>query len=576
MIMSTGQTLTSCTGPASSRRSGRSRRPQQAEQDPSRPSNSNSRSSNSSSLPPTYGYHNSFHTHAQFPDCNPPAYGAAVGRTVSTPIFIPCEDENLPQYSENISMDGVLGIQKELANPFTAAADLRWQDAYVVLRGTALYVHKIKQSHFAKVKTVTYGKLIASYSLQHAEVGIATDFQKTEPTPKHCMAKMIPKTARQRVYESDPHLFEPVREHCLRLRVEGEQLLLCAETQVDLLDWTEAIAAAIDISPPLEDRSEPRYRSLPRRNRRQRQLDSGIMANPEDLTNMEAGRRLIEEQERILRTLYPNLARSTSTDAVNERPSTGQQDRGIYEDEGLDPADVQFPPLSQTSTEVASQRRGSLPDIASADTTPATTTNDGISARPRTAPSRRHRSSSSDPSDPKEREVHRPSENQRLRYRRRCAPVLLASSPRASEIIFHQGRRVKIDRYEATLKTFELQPPRYDAHGWPKTGLATVVERSALPERESPDANPAAQDDGLMTDMASFSLESPSESVIEHDQDSIELAESSSEPATPMTRSKSKESNPMEAAGARLVGQKLRSSGDYITHRPVAQIRFVA
>jgi hypothetical protein len=344
-----------------------------------------------------------------------------------------------------------MGMKQELSSPFQIAGNREWNDVYVHLQGTQLRICRIKIPNFlSKNRAPVPGRLIKAFSLQHAEVGVASDFKKTSLTPKSPFAHLVPAASRQKLFETDPHLFEPVREHVLRLRLETEQFLLCASTPEQMLDWVENLCAGIDISPPLEDRSEPRYRSLPRRSRRQRVLDgSRVTGNLENLPNVEAGRRIIAEQERIIRQLYPHLAAdtdATSTQQTEQAQESNANSGNDPETEDFDPEDVRFPSRPPNSSE----------------------------ERPSS-------SASTTSTDPKSTPLHRHTAAQVLRYRRRCAPVLFANSSRVSDTLFSGGRRLRINVKEHILVDFTFHPPRYDVHNFPKTKppkhLPTIAER---------------------------------------------------------------------------------------------------
>ncbi len=412
--------------------------------------------SSSPAVAPTYGYHNTFHTHAQLPLGNPPTYARAIDpqtlhyldqRTVA-------EKETArdslppPAYDCSIELEGVVGIKQELASPFKVASNREWQDVYAILRGTQLSIHRVKTPSFlSKDRTPGPGRLVKTYTLQHAEAGVASDFKKTPLTPRSPFAHLMPVSSRAKLYESDPSLFETVREHAIRLRLELEQFLICASTQEDMLSWIEAICAAIDISSPLEDRSEPRYRSLPRRSRRQRALDNANLGeNIENLSTMEAGRRIIAHQEQIIRQYYPQLAENSVTVTG---PATPAPAAAEIEGEDFDPEDVRFPGNSRPQS--------SAGDDNNADGNGPTN------------------------SDPKTASRAQPSASQILKYRRRCAPVLLASSPRVSDVVFTQGKRVRISVKEHVLTDYNSHPPRYDAHNFPRSKRPTKIAINHIP-----------------------------------------------------------------------------------------------
>ncbi|KAF2709772.1 hypothetical protein K504DRAFT_455443 [Pleomassaria siparia CBS 279.74] len=481
-----------------------------------------SRSANSSSqnLPSTYGYHNTFHTHTQIIQDAPPSYECAnsthtlqrLNATARAERAGNLKNEHPPPYTCTVEIGGILGMKQELSSPFQVAGTREWNDVYVSLRGTQFRICRIKSPHFlSKSRAPGPGRLIKSFSLQHAEVGLASDFKKTPLTPKSPFAHLVPTSSRQQLFETDPHLFEPVREHVLRLRLETEQFLLCASSQEQMLDWVEQLSASIDISPPLEDRSEPRYRSLPRRSRRQRVLDgSRIARNVENLSSGEAGRRVIAEQERIIRQLYPHLA-------MDSEETTRQQPEPVHEphvnpsndaeNEDFDPEDARFP----------ARRPGSSEERLSSSATESS-------------------------SDPKTTAPHRHTPAQALRYRRRCAPVLLANSSRVSDTVFSGGRRMRINVREHILVEFAPHPPRYDAHNFPKTlkWLNTIAEGRGASSKPLPTPSnndrPASPVRGDSDDSITFGYHLSSSASVQTgpNSDSDDVRSSpSSEPPSP-------------------------------------------
>lgn len=506
------------------------------------------RSPNQQAAHQTYGYHNTFHTHAQLPLGSPPTYArrndslqylaekARIEAKAARADVLP------PPYTCTVELEGVLGVRHELLSPFHVSGQRDWSDCYVVLRGTQLSIHRAKQPGlWSKSRQPSAGRLISSYTLQHAEVGIASDFKKTPLIPKSPFAHLVPASARHKLYESDPHLFEPVREHAIRLRVETEQLLFCAPTQDAMLDWVEAFCAAIDISPPIEDRSEPRYRSLPRRNRRQRLLDGVQLSEDLDnLSHLDAGRSLIAEQERIIRQLYPHLSvdrgEMGNVTTVTGSATTSAPVAVDAELDDFDPEDVRFPTRNGLMQMSSHDDDGEAPSTASSDSKNAPTV--------RITPSRA------------------------LRYRRRCAPVLLSSSPRVSDVVVCDGKRMRINVKEHNLVDYTSHPPRYDAHGFkkkrtPKPKLAeievetpaaaNVTEKINGPERPASPIR-STTDHSITSITFGYDL-GPTAS--EQDADRINLA-SSSGPPSPSAMSQAK----MDAT--RQLGHmgKIRSSID--------------
>ncbi|KAF2501829.1 hypothetical protein BU16DRAFT_210177 [Lophium mytilinum] len=457
-------------------------------------SNSNASSTTQSDRQPqTYGYHQTFHTHQQpVLSSPPPTYACAISSQAVARIhaiertIAEAPRDTLPSYTCSVELEAPLGLKNEMATPFQWASNRHWNDVYVTLRGTQLNIHRIKNPSFlSKNRKPCAGKTIKSYSLQHAEIGLAADFKKSHLVPKSPFAHLVPASARQKVYETDPHLFEPVREFVLRLRVETEQILLCCPTQDALLDWVESLCAAVDIAQPIDDRSEPRYRSLPRRSRRQRALDgTRLPGNLDHIGTVAAGRRLLEEQARIIATLYPNLANNatpvierTIPEEPLETPVTHDSHESELahvnsdpEAEDLDPADFQFASRRPQSSGAVRASTGN-------NARDSTTESNGLTEQI-TRTSTVSSVTTTDPKSP----PRQSSPGSSIRYRRRCAPILLASSPRSSDVVFSAGKRMRIyvREKECMLIEYEPQAPRYDAHAFPRAPkLAPMLEEPA-------------------------------------------------------------------------------------------------
>ncbi|TID26714.1 Mitochondrial-processing peptidase subunit beta [Venturia nashicola] len=415
----------------------------------------------------TFGYHNTFHTHAlaSIAESAPPSYELATSphRGLRSNNITPSHpvSEILPSYKCTLQFEGLLALRTELSTPFLESLDRHWYSVYAVLFGTQLSIFRIKSNRGLPSASPIKGRLLRTYSLQHAEVGLAVDYDGREIVPKSLFAKLMPKAALKKLWHTDPRFFEPSREYVLRLRIEEETILLCSDTHENMLDWVELIGAAIDISQPLEDRSEPRYRSLPRRSRRQRQIEEGALERNHPATNEELEARLIAQQQRLFRRLYPHLAQDspasgarlerTITSGSELRRAVHRQGEAAHEDaEDLDPADVR-----DDGGEGSTSRPNSAGRQASTSSLQERAQYD-----PKTAPERATMRS-----------------NALCRFRRRCAPILLASSPRASPIIFQSGHRYQLDIKRYALVPFDLLPPRYDASKETvKATLASVLD----------------------------------------------------------------------------------------------------
>ena len=499
------------------------------------------------------GYYNSFHTHTRaIPNPRLPNYEAVVSgrgpyrfKTSSSPDEA---TDVLPPYTCSVFMQGSLAMKQELSSPFTVAYDRRWRNVHATLRGTQLLFHRSKIGPlFGKTyDTPQAGRLLKSYSLQHAEVGVAQDFKKTEPIPKSAFAKMVPAASRTKLYETDPQLFDPPREFTIRVRAEAEQFLMCVGSMEELLDWIEALCAAVDISMPLDERSDPRYRTLPRRNRRGQQnnqynessnnsgSNTALTLRFDESGNPEANQRLIEEQERILRSLYRRTNGNASTANVEEnglrRANSPIGDDGDG-DMNADPdaEDLEHPemfltvpdnsqpvsragspmngtsssrsPLRQTRSATGLSSMGGSNSIAGSNS--GTARSVGGRDIHNVARAAGNSNSSSNGKPRSSRQVADP-----LRMRRRFAPNLHASSPRASDVVFIDGKRWKVLPETQTLHAWQPKPPRYNDHGFKKGASSTIALVSNGSNSSDGASNGLSDSSGLraapLTDYNSF------------------------------------------------------------------------
>ena len=102
-------------------------------------------------------------------------------------------EERLPPYSCDINMEGVFMRKMEIEEVSKRAEYRDWRMVYVELKGTALNVYSVKKERgwFAKdgpdiapdkPPWVKKSSLERSYSLLHADAGIAADYKKWVPT----------------------------------------------------------------------------------------------------------------------------------------------------------------------------------------------------------------------------------------------------------------------------------------------------------------------------------------------------------------------------------------------------------
>lgn len=395
-------------------------------------------------------------------------------------------DDKLPEYSCSVFAEAKLYYCVESQSPLSDATAGDWKEVYVTIRGTMLSAYRVKDG--------AAGKLIYSYTLQHAEVGLAPDVEHTVLVPQTRFAHFIPSGARRRAWQKDQTLFKPVQQTVLRLRAETEQLLFSGDDEDGVHAFMFAIGSAIDIAQPIDDRSIPRQCTVPRRRRRARPQSDSDLSNP----------ALLAEQERIFRTMYPGLAaeREAELPEINANQLTTTPTR---EEDEIDTSYLREDPLPTITdaalAEVDDPVRPSIVRQTTSSTVNSNFLNDMIYE---TSPSNFDREGKWEP-------PHQRSAAQIQRYIRRCLPLLLADSPRGSDIMICRGRRVKVNWRMELLEDWELQPPSYKSHDFPKSTALVRTQSHSSAESVSP------QNSGSL-----FSNE-------QHDDDEITPIESGSE-----------------------------------------------
>ncbi|GAB7357741.1 hypothetical protein MBLNU459_g0396t1 [Dothideomycetes sp. NU459] len=443
-------------------------------------------------------YHNAFQTKTTPSFDDPPSYSvsASMERMPRSARHLDGGKEILPKYTCSVAKEGVMSMRVEKLSPFQFVAKQEWRSVYVVLSGTLLNIYKIKNSTIAGTTVAGPGKLIRSYTLQHAEVGLAADTNYYVLVPQTKLAQFIPALARRKAFEKDPGMFKPVRQCVMRLRLETDQVLLAERSEQQVFSWIHKISAGIDIAPAIDERSPPKQCTVPRRRRRQRIL----------VTQALTDRRLVEEQEQILRRLYPAFAEAA--------PATHDQQPDVTviqpSEDVAQAQDVQNPTTSSTveqeseDIDLAALAEDSS-DVQAPASRPATTRQTSTSSVT-SAPSLRgpYVTNSADlDMFGKWAPLHPSTAVQQWRYIRRCVPVLLYDSPRASDIIIYNGTRLYINSKMDMLEEWTLAPPSYDAHNFPSTSSlqraftrASVVDSVSLtPSASTSDGRPSPVSD---------------------------------------------------------------------------------
>ncbi|KAF2717132.1 hypothetical protein K431DRAFT_277526 [Polychaeton citri CBS 116435] len=403
---------------------------------------------------------NAFQTTCTPSTDSPPAYAAAVRHRPSPqPTVDEAQFRAPPKYTCTVSAEAKLLLQVESINPLHKTISGEWKEVYLVLRGTLLCIHKVKDQG--------PGKLLRSYTLQHAEIGMALDVQHTVLVPQSRLGYLVPLGARLRAAKKDPMLFKVEPQHIMRLRVETDQILLAGSNEERIHSLINAISAGIDIAPVLDERSIPKICTVPRR-RRRREAGSVNVHDPS----------VISEQERIMREMFPNLLGRRTNESGSET-STSQvvanpQLPPVPEDEDLDLSAMREDGGACTTTLSRSESNGERAIRPSASrTTTSSTVNSTFSDDMMyvTNPANFNASGKWEP-------VHARSPAQIQRYIRRCMPILPADAVRASDVLISNGKRLKINWCMEVLEDWELKPPSYRLHTTTNAVTRSASQRS--------------------------------------------------------------------------------------------------
>ncbi|KAK6437110.1 hypothetical protein LTR95_006702 [Oleoguttula sp. CCFEE 5521] len=395
-------------------------------------------------------HYNSFQTVCTAATDDPPNYATAV-RCPPPTIARPHSDV-LPTYTCTVSHSARLLMNIESLNPLETATvfESQWREVYVILQGTLLSLHRAKDSG--------PGKLIISYTLQHAEIGLATDATHTVLVPQTRLAHLVPAPLRQQAWKKDAALFKAEKQTIFRLRVEAEQLLFADASEAKIIDVVSAISAGIDIAPQIDERSIPRQCTVPRRRRRHRAVFTGTG---------EADAAAVAEQERILREMYPGFAEHGSQqEAQTDTPRAQTAANSPSPSPTREEDDIDFSALRETH---------SAPQTSASRPTPSRSTSSV--SMPLAPPRDTHFDASDSTSRSKWAPQHPTSASQALRYTRRCLPLLPANAIRASDVMMqHNGTRCVINWRRGELEPWILQPPSYTLYHAPAEVIAERVE----------------------------------------------------------------------------------------------------
>lgn len=398
----------------------------------------------------------------------------------------------------------------ESVSPLHGAAKSEWRDVYVEVRGTMLNFHRVKDGRPSRI--------LRSYTLQHAEIGLAPDVFHTVLAPNSKLAHLIPSAARQKAFRKDPQLFRAEEQFIMRLRVETDQILLAHKSEDKILEMIHEIGAGIDLAPAIDERNISKQCTVPRRRRR---------PNTQTTTDINNA-AVVAEQERILQQMYPSFAQGSaeqnepSTTSASTTPNTTPLGTPTREEDELDLSAIREDfsegnALTQTTTSTSTTSASNSERPTYSRTVTATS----IASAYETAPTNFGPEGKWQP-------PHLRTAAQIRRYVRRCAPLLMSDAVRASDIVICNGKRMRINWRQERLEEWLLRPPTYDAHDFAKEqqkkeDTSTVASAAAV--------NPADSVSGNNNELASPRVPSSlfSESSADSSHDDITPLEERSE-----------------------------------------------
>jgi hypothetical protein len=123
---------------------------------------------------------------------SPPEYSPPMlGYDKDGELIAIAEEEPLPQYTCDVQLEGVFNMKMEIVDTIKRAPARNWRAMFVKLEGTKLSIYSIKKdwglSRSSRTGAEVFvdnppwiqkGTLEKAYTLLHADVGIAADYQK--------------------------------------------------------------------------------------------------------------------------------------------------------------------------------------------------------------------------------------------------------------------------------------------------------------------------------------------------------------------------------------------------------------
>lgn len=238
----------------------------------------------------------------------------------------------------------------------------------------------------------------------------------------------------------------------IRVRAEADQFLLSCHTIETFVRWLQALFAAIDLAPPLDDRALPRDLSIPRP-RRRRTVGAPLERNVD----------LIRQQQEIISSQFPRLGETP----VPEEASSAEQ---------TPPTPQATPP----SRPMPLRNRSSMVPLAMGVCTAESTLSDP--PHPSISPST-GKWAPQTPSSPWSE----------LQYAKRCMGILTLRTPRKSNLVIMKGKRFVIDWATGRLTRW-VPPATEELPQYGELGLEKIIAET---ERQD-ETWQIGHDEGLM------------------------------------------------------------------------------
>ncbi|CCE64633.1 hypothetical protein TPHA_0I01270 [Tetrapisispora phaffii CBS 4417] len=202
------------------------------------------------------------------------------------------KNESLPPYKHTIYKYTVVSVKQEFATPYEPSLNRNWVNLIVELNSTQLNFYSIEESLTSSIKSYSsnvfetndfrlnsnakfhnFFKKTKTYMLDDVETKKILKKIKKNPSKYLNNSNMVTSFSLQFGKVGIPKDYKK-RSHALRLRLETQQFLIKFPTIDDLIYWANYIHMGICISLDLDLRELPKYKFIPRRRRRRRDVIS--------------------------------------------------------------------------------------------------------------------------------------------------------------------------------------------------------------------------------------------------------------------------------------------------------------